>query len=94
VLDDVAVTMEAEGWLHVITWLSWGKGAPPDSPAAFARADGSHAQRFAGGMARLHLQPDNVCLNYVAWNDSILPLGLTFTVEYTLGFRVFRTSLP
>jgi hypothetical protein len=90
VLDDVGVALRVQGTLHVVTWLSWQNGAPLNSEASFARLDGTQARQLTGMLARLHLQPDTVCLNYEAWNTSIVPIGLTFSVQYTLGYRVFK----
>lgn len=92
VLDDVGVEFRAQGSLHVVTWLSWQAGAPMNSEASFAQLDGTQARQLAGTLTRLHLQPDTVCLNYEAWNDSIIPIGLTFSVQYTLGFVVFTKA--
>lgn len=90
VLVEVNVELQARDPLHVITWLSWGKGAPAGTPAAFAAVDATTTHQFAGGLARLHLQPETVCLNYEAWNDTVLPFGLTFTVRYTLGYHIYK----
>jgi S1-C subfamily serine protease len=89
VLDDVQVQLQVEGTLHVVTWLSWEKGAQLDSQDSFGRLDATTVRNFAGTIGRLHLQPDTICLNYTAWNDSGVPIGYTFTVTYTLGFRIF-----
>jgi len=89
VLDDVTVQFQVGGMLHVVTWLSWEKGAPLNSQDSFAKLDGTTMRQFNGGIQRLHLQPDTICLNYTAWNDTGVPIGFTFTVTYTLGYRIF-----
>jgi len=87
-LEDVNVAFEAEGALHVITWLSWGQGAPLNSPLSFARLDGTSVRKYTGTLTRLSVRPAIVCLNYEAWNDRV-PVGLTFSVVFTLGYRSF-----
>jgi len=93
VLDAVGAMLTVGGTLHVVTWLSTGKGAALNSAAAFGRVDGTSARQFSGVLPRLNLPPATICLNYTAWNDSVLPIGFTFNVAYSLGYRVFRTSL-
>jgi len=87
-LEDVNVAFEAQGALHVITWLSWGKGAPLNSPLAFARLDGTSVRKYTGTLTQLSVRPAIVCLNYEAWNDTA-PVGLTFNVVFMLGYRSF-----
>ncbi|HYM70440.1 MAG TPA: S1C family serine protease [bacterium] len=91
-LDKVGVSLHVDGALHVVTWLSWGTGAPAQSPEAFGRVDGTAVRQFAGALPRLHLRPETVCFNYSAWNDTVFPVGLSFHVTYTLGYRVFPLS--
>jgi len=59
----------------------------------FGRVDGTTVRQFAGALPRLHLRPGPVCLNYSAWNDTVFPVGLSFNVTYTLGYRVFPPSV-
>ena len=93
VLDEIGVALQAGEELHVVTWLSWVKGEPAESPASFAQLDATTTHRLAGKIPRVHLQPDVVCLNFQAWNNTILPIGVTFNVQYTLGYRVFKDSV-
>jgi len=92
ILDAVGATLSVGGTLHVVTWLSTGKGAPLNSEASFGRVDGTSARRFSGVVPRLNLPPATICLNYTAWNDSVLPIGFTFNIAYSLGYRVFRAT--
>ena len=92
VLDKIGVTLQADDELHVVTWLSWTKGEPAESPASFAQVDATTTHRLAGVLP-VHLQPDLVCLNFQAWNTTIVPLGVTFNVRYTLDYRVFKDSV-
>jgi hypothetical protein len=91
-LDEVGVSLHIAGALRVVTWLSRGTGAPAESPEAFGRVDGTTVRQFTGALSRLHLRPGPVCFNYSAWNDTVLPVGLSFNVTYTLGYRVFPPS--
>jgi len=93
-LDEVDAVMHVSGVLHVVTWLSRNGGAPAQSPLSFGQVDGTTTRQFAGTLRELHLLPMTVCLNYSAWNDTVLPFGLTFDVTYTLGYRVFAGSKP
>ncbi len=91
-LSDVGVDVSVEGGLRVVVWLSWDKGAPLESPAAFASVDATTMRRLVGTLPRLDSMPAPVCLNYTATNNSGLPIGLTFSATYTLGYRAFRPS--
>jgi len=90
-LEDVNVSFAAEGALHVITWLSWGQGAPLNSSLSFARLDATKVTKYTGTLTRLSVRPAIVCLNYEAWNDTV-PAGLSFNVVFTLGYRSFTAS--
>ncbi len=92
ILSDVGVDVSVEGGLRVVVWLSWEKGAPLQSPAAFASVDATTMRRLVGTLPQLNSMPAPVCLNYTATNNSALPFGLTFSATYTLGYRVFRPS--
>jgi len=89
-LDKIGVTLQAEGDLRVVTWLSWTKGEPAESPASFAQVNATTTHRLAGVLP-VHLQPDLVCLNFQAWNNT--PIGVMFNVRYTLEYRVFKDSV-
>jgi S1-C subfamily serine protease len=92
VLDKISVALQAGNALHVVTWLSWAKGEPAESPASFAQVDATTTHRLAGVLP-VHLQPDLVCLNFQAWNNTAVRIGVTFTVQYTLDYRVFKDSV-
>jgi Trypsin-like peptidase domain len=89
-LDDVAVTLTVQKPLHLLAWLSWHEGQPPENPNIFARIDDSVPAQLARPLSHLALQPDTVCLNYIAWNSSAARAGPKFAVKYTLGYRVFN----
>jgi len=93
-LDQVGAELTSEPSLHVVTWLSWAEGAALNSEYSFAAVDATSSHKVGGAIGRLHLAPGTVCLNYSARNDSIIPAGQTFSVTYTLQYRVFHAPAP
>jgi S1-C subfamily serine protease len=93
-LDQVGAELTSEPSLHVVTWLSWAEGAALNSESSFATVDATASHAVGGATQRLHLTPGTVCLNYSVTNSSVIPIGQTFHVTYTLVYRVFRAPTP
>jgi hypothetical protein len=88
-LTAVSVEMRVQPPLHMAAWLSWEQGLPLDSPGIFGQIDDSVSPQLAAPITNLDLPPKTVCLNYLAWNNTLTRAGRTFAVAYTLEFRVF-----
>lgn len=88
-LTGIKVEMTVQKPLHMVAWLSWEQGLPLGGPDTFGQIDDSVSPQLAVPFTNLDLPPRPVCLNYLAWNDTLTPAGRTFAVTYTLGFRVF-----
>ena len=63
-----------------------------DDDRTNGREHATTTHRLAGVLP-VHLQPDLVCLNFQAWNNTAIRIGGTFTVQYTLDYRVFKDSV-
>jgi S1-C subfamily serine protease len=78
--------------LVVKTWLSLGAGASAGSPDTFGYVGSERPP-----VERLNLPAGTVCLNYEAINTINSGLafffGLTFSVNYTLSYRVFPPNI-
>jgi S1-C subfamily serine protease len=91
-LRTLRVEMRVQKPLHMMAWLSWKHGAPPEDPGIFAQIDDTVSPELARPLTHLDVKPDTICLNYIAWNETTQPPGRTFEVKYTLGYRVFHVS--
>jgi len=88
-LTELRVDLNVEKPLHMLAWLSWERGAPFDSPNAFAKINDSVPGPLIRPLTNLEYQPNTVCLNYLAFSQSGGSSGRTFAVTYTLVYKVF-----
>jgi len=80
--------------LDVGTWLSPRTGAAAGAPGTFAELGdvGGH-YLDAATWRDLNSSPETVCLNYAAANSTLLPVGMTFHVTYTLFFNAWSSAV-
>jgi hypothetical protein len=88
-LKELRVEMKVQTPLHMLAWLSWERGAPPEDAGTFARIDDTVSPELIKPLTNLDLQPNTVCLNYLAWNNTGGSAKRTYSVTYTLVYRVF-----
>jgi len=91
-LTEVRVDLNVQKPLHMLAWLSWERGAPPDYPNTFAKINDGVPPQLIRPLTNLEFQPDTVCLNYLAFSQtgSGGSGGRTFAVTYTLVYKVFN----
>ncbi len=75
--------------LHMLAWLSWDQGLPPEDPRKFGLIDDTVPQQLIQPL-RVDAQPGVVCLNYLVYNSGGGGAQRTFDVTYTLVYRVFN----
>jgi hypothetical protein len=89
VLTGLRVELHVQPPLHLLAWLSWEHGVAPESAGAFGRIDDSVHPQLVTPVTGLDLPPRTLCLNYLAVNATSGNARGTFTVTYTVDFRVF-----
>jgi V8-like Glu-specific endopeptidase len=89
VLTGVRVELRVQRPLHMLAWLSWEHGVPPESSAAFGKIDDNVNPQLVTPMTGLDLPPRTLCLNYFAVNATSARTQSTFSVAYTVDYRVF-----
>jgi len=92
VLTGVRVELHVQRPLHLLAWLSWEQGLPPESDGAFAKIDDSVNPQLVTPVAGLELPPRTLCLNYLAVNATSERARGTFSVVYTVDYRVFTAA--
>lgn len=92
-LTGVRVELHVQKPLHLLAWLSWEHGVPPESPAAFGQIDDSVNPQLVTPITGLDLPPRTLCLNYFAVNPTSSPSRGTFAVTYTVDYRVFTPAV-
>ncbi|HYM68811.1 MAG TPA: S1C family serine protease [bacterium] len=88
VLAEVRVEMDVQRPLHMLAWLSWERGIPPEDPNKFAQIDDTVPRQLIRPLT-MEAPPATVCLNYLAYNNDGGGANRTFSVSYTLVYRVF-----
>jgi putative serine protease PepD len=89
VLTGVRVELHVQRPLHLLAWLSWERGLPPESSATFGKIDDSVNPQLVTPITGLDLPPRTLCLNYFAVNATSGQARATFSVTYTVDYRVF-----
>ncbi|GEM_PF-1548119 len=88
-LAEIRVKMAVQKPLHMLAWLSWDQGLPPEDPRKFGLIDDTVPQQLIQPL-RVDAQPGVVCLNYLVYNSGGGGAQRTFDVTYTLVYRVFN----
>jgi hypothetical protein len=92
VLTGVQVELHVQKPMHLLAWLSWDQGLPPESGGALAKIDDSVNAQLVTPITGLELPPRTLCLNYLAVNPTSGRARGTFTVTYTVDYRVFTAA--
>ncbi len=88
-LAQIRVKMDVQKPLHMLAWLSWDQGLPPEDPRKFGLIDDTVPQQLVQPLT-VDAQPRVVCLNYLVYNNDGGGAQRTFDVTYTLVYRVFN----
>ena len=88
VLAEVRVALDVQRPLHMLAWLSWERGIPPEDPNKFAQIDDTVPSQLIRPLT-LEAPPATVCLNYLVYNNGGGGANRTFGVTYTLVYQVF-----
>jgi S1-C subfamily serine protease len=91
-LTGVRVDLQVAKPMHLLAWLSYDRGLPPESGGAFGKIDDSVNPQLVTPLTGLYLPPRTMCLNYLAVNGTSSRARGTFTVTYTVEYRVFTPS--
>lgn len=88
VLAEVRVDMDVQRPLHMLAWLSWERGIPPEDPNKFAQIDDTVPRQLIRPLT-VDAPPATVCLNYLVYNNGGGGANRSFGVTYTLVYQVF-----
>jgi len=89
VLVEIRVKLDVQKPLHMLAWLSWDQGLPPEDPRKFGLIDDTVPPQLIRPLT-VEAQPGVVCLNYLVYNNDGGGANRTFDVTYTLVYRVFN----